>query len=79
VPRTCTVRQALEAWGQQPSPWPLWVEKPGRPQDEAPRRGRGQRVRRSVEGEWREGRVPQAILRCVVVHSSQLAHQQTQT
>jgi transposase len=78
-PRTCTVRQELEAWGQQQSAFPLLVEKPGRTQDEAPRRWRGQSVMRSVEVEWSDGRVTQEILRFVVVHSSQLAHQQTQT
>src|SRR3954452_25560633 len=30
VPRTCAVRQELEAWGQQQSVFPLWVEKSGR-------------------------------------------------
>src|SRR6266487_5616595 len=38
VPRTCTVRQELEAWGQQQPTLPLLVEKPGRTKDEAPRR-----------------------------------------
>ena len=36
VPRTCAVRQALEAWGQHQSVLPLLVEKPGRTKDEAP-------------------------------------------
>src|SRR5262249_36846233 len=30
VPRTCTVRQELEAWGQQQATLPLLLEKPGR-------------------------------------------------
>ena len=30
VPRTCAVRQELEAWGQQQPVFPLLVEKPGR-------------------------------------------------
>ena len=30
VPRTCAIRQALEAWGQQQPALPLLVEKPGR-------------------------------------------------
>src|SRR5262250_3875142 len=38
VPRTCAVRQDLAAWGREPPTWPLWVEQPGRPHDEAPRR-----------------------------------------
>jgi hypothetical protein len=51
VPRTCAVRQDLEAWGQQPPGFPLVVEKPGRTKDEAPRRWHGPRVRRWVEVE----------------------------
>src|SRR5512132_2187600 len=78
VPRTCAVRQALEAWGQQQSALPLLVEKPGRTKAEAPRRWHGQSMMRQVEVEYRDGRVAQAALRFVVVHSSQLAQQQTQ-
>jgi hypothetical protein len=36
-------------------------------------------VRRQVEVEYEEGRIAQETLRFVVVHSSQLAQQQTQT
>jgi transposase len=79
VPRTCAVRQELEAWGQQQSALPLLVEKPGRTKDEAPRRWHGQSVRRQVEVEYSDGRVAGAVLRFVVVHSSQLAQQQAQT
>jgi transposase len=79
VPRTCTVRQELETWGQQQSALPLLMQKPGRIKDEAPRPGRGQSVTRPVEVEWRDERVTQERLRCVVVHSSQLAQQQAQT
>ena len=79
VPRTCAVRQELEAWGQQQPALPLLVEKPGRTRDEAGRRWRGQSVIRQVEVEYREGQVAQAALRFVVVHSSQLAQQQAQT
>jgi len=79
VPRTCTVRQELEVWGQQQSTVPLLVEKPGRTQDEPPRRWQGQSVCRHVEVEYSDGRVAQEELRFVVVHSSQLAQQQTQT
>jgi hypothetical protein len=76
VPRTCAVRQAREAWGQQPSALPLLVEKPGRTKDEAPRRWQGQRVMRLVEVESRAGRGAQEAGRVVGVHSSQLAQQQ---
>ena len=79
VPRTCAVRQELEAWGQQQSALPLLVEKPGRTKDEAPRHWHGQSVIRQVEVEYRDGQVAPAEVRFVVVHSSQLAHQQTQT
>src|SRR5215217_15213 len=79
VPRTCSVRQDLEAWGQQQPALPLLVEKPGRTQDEAPRRWHGQSVMRPVEVEYRDGRVVQEEVRFVVIHSSQLAQQQAQT
>ena len=79
VPRTCAVRQDLEAWGPQQPALPLLVEKPGRTKDEAPRRWHGQSVIRQVEVEYSEGRIAMEELRFVVVHSSQLAEQQTQT
>jgi hypothetical protein len=79
VPRTCAVRQELEAWGQQQSALPLLVEKPGRTTAEAPRRWHGQSVVRQVEVEDSDGRVSVEALRFVVVHASPLAHQQTQT
>jgi transposase len=79
VPRTCAVRRELEAWGRQQPALPILVEKPGRTQNEKPRRWHGQSVLRQVEVEYSEGRVVQEALRFVVVHSSQLAQQQTQT
>ena len=79
VPRTCAIRQELEAWGQQHPTLPLLVEKPGRTKDEAPRHWHGHSVLRQVEVEYSDGRVALETLRFVVVHSSQLAHQQTQT
>jgi transposase len=79
VPRTCAIRQELETWGQQQSTLPLLVEKPGRTKDEAPRRWHGQSMIRQVEVEDSDGRVVSEALRFVVVHSSQLAHQQIQT
>jgi transposase len=79
VPRTCTVRQELAAWGQQQATLPLLVEKPGRTKAEAPRRWHGHSVCRQVEVEYRDGRVAQETLRFVVVHASQLAQQQTQS
>src|SRR5256885_2635114 len=79
VPRTCAVRQELEAWARQPPALPLLVEKPGRTKDEARRRWHRLSVRRRVEVEYSDGRVASEALRFVVVHSSQLAQQQTQT
>jgi transposase len=78
VPRTCAVRQELEAWGQQQPTFPLLIEKPGRTKDEAPRHWHGQSVLRQVAVEYSDGRVVSEALRFVVVHSSQLAQQQTQ-
>jgi transposase len=78
VPRTCAVRQELAAWGRAQPPLPLLAEKPGRTQHEAPRRWHGHSVRRQVEVEYSDGRVALETLRFVVVHSSQLAQQQTQ-
>ena len=79
VPRTCSVRQELEAWGQQQSPLPLLVEKPGRTKLEAPRRWHGQSVMRQVEVEYRGGRTAQEEVRFVVGRSSQLAQQPAQS
>ena len=78
VPRTCAIRQDLEAWGQQQAALPLLVEKPGRTKAEAPRRWHGHSVLRRVEVEYSKGRVVQEELRFVVVHSSQLAQQHAQ-
>ena len=75
VPRTCAVRQEVEAWGQQHSPLPLLLEKPGRTRQELPRRWHGQSVIRSVAVEDADGRQDVAELRFLVVHSSQLASQ----
>jgi transposase len=78
VPRTCTVRQELEAWGRAQPALPLVLEKPGRTKEEPPRRWHGQSVMRRVEVEYSDGRVTSEALRFVVVHSSHLAQQQTQ-
>ena len=79
VPRTCAVRQELEAWGREPSALPLLVAKPGRCKAEAPRYWHGHSVMRQVEVEYSDGQIAAVDLRFVIVHSSQLAHQQTQT
>jgi transposase len=75
VPRTCAVRQDVEAWGQQHDALPLLLEKPGRTRQEPPRRWHGQSVVRRVPVEYADGRLDVAEIRFLVVHSSQLAHQ----
>src|SRR5215217_1749522 len=75
VPRTCAVRQEVEAWGQQHGALPLLLEKPGRTRQEPPRRWHGQSVVRRVPVEYADGRRDMAEIRFLVVHSSQLAHQ----
>jgi transposase len=75
VPRTCAVRQEVEAWGQQHGALPLLLEKPGRTRQEPPRRWHGQSVVRRVPVEYAGGRLDVAEIRFLVVHSSQLAHQ----
>jgi transposase len=75
VPRTCAVRQEVEAWGQQHRALPLLLEKPGRTRQEPPRRWHGQSVVRRVPVEYADGRLEVAEIRFLVVHSSQLAHQ----
>jgi transposase len=77
VPRTCAVRQEVEAWGQQQGSLPLLLDKPGRTRQEPPRRWHGASVVRQVEVEYAAGRLEMAELRFLVVHSSQLAHQTT--
>src|SRR5499426_2235978 len=79
VPRTCAVRQELEAWGQQQPRLPLLLEKPGRTKADVCRRWHGQSVYRLVEVEDSAGRVTQEEVRFVVVHSSQLAQPHAQT
>jgi hypothetical protein len=75
VPRTCAVRQELEAWGPQQGALPVWLAKPGRTRQESPRQWHGQSVMRRVEVEDSDGRVALEALRFVVVHSNQLAQQ----
>jgi transposase len=75
VPRTCAVRQEVEAWGQQHGALPLWLEKPGRTRQEPPRCWHGQSVIRRVPVEYADGHLDMAEIRFLVVHSSQLAQQ----
>jgi hypothetical protein len=41
VPRTCAMRQELEAWGQRQTSLPLLVDKPGKRRQDAPVGGMG--------------------------------------
>jgi transposase len=75
VPRTCAVRQEMEAWGQQHGALPLLLEKLGRTRQEPPRRWHGQSLVRRVPVEYADGRLDVADIRFLVMHSSQLAHQ----
>jgi hypothetical protein len=75
VPRTCAVRQELEAWGQQQGTLPLLLETPGRTRQEPPRQWHGQSVIRRVAVEYPDGRQAVEELRFLVVHSSQVAQQ----
>jgi hypothetical protein len=79
VPRTCAIRQALEAWGQPQPTLPLLVEQPGRPRQETPRQWHGQSVPRQGDVAYSDGRVGQEGWRFVVVHSRQLAQQHAHT
>ncbi len=75
VPRTCAIRQEVEAWGQHQSSLPLLLEKPARRRQERPRQWYGLSVRREVDVEYRDERVAVAPMRFVAVYSTQLAQQ----
>src|SRR2546428_555985 len=71
VPRTCAVRQEVEAWGQQHGALPLVLEKPGRTRQEPPRRWHGHSVVRRVPVEYADGRLdvhPEALVPCEDAH-----------
>jgi transposase len=73
VPRTCGIREEVEAWGQKQSSLPLLVDKPARRRPDAPRRWYGRSLIRDVEVEYEDGRIEFAPVRFVAVYSSQLA------
>jgi transposase len=73
VPRTCAIRQEVEAWGQRHVSLPLLLEKPGKRRSDAPRRWYGRSVTRQVEIEDSEGQITLAPMRFVAVYSTQLA------
>ena len=78
VPRTCAIRQEVEAWGQQQRSLPLLLEKPGRRRQDTPRRWYGRSVTRQVEVDYEDGRVALEPIRFVAVYSHQLAQQHAQ-
>ena len=73
VPRTCGIRQAVEAWGQQQASLPLLLERPAKRQGDGPRRWYGRSVIREVEIEDQAGHVTLAPLRFIALYSTQLA------
>ncbi len=75
VPRTCAIRQEVEAWGQHQSSLPLLLEKPARRRQERPRQWYGRSVLREVDVEYSDERVAVAPMRFVAVYSTQLAQQ----
>ena len=78
VPRTCAIRQEVEAWGQRQSSLPLLLDKAARRRQDKLRRWYGRSVTREVEVEYEDGRVALAPVRFVAVYSTQLAEQQEQ-
>src|SRR5215470_17568698 len=75
VPRTCGVRQEWESWGPRQDGLSLWLVKPGRTRQEPPRRWHGRSGTRRVPGAYTDGRLDEADLRFLVVHSTQWAPQ----
>lgn len=73
VPRTCGIRQEVEAWGQTQSSLPLLVDKPARRRRDAPRQWYGRSLTREVEVEYHDGHIELAPVRFVAGYSSQLA------
>lgn len=73
VPRTCGIRQEVEAWGQKQSSLPLLIDKPARRRQEAPRRWYGRSLRREGEVEYADGRIAPSPVRFVAVYSTPLA------
>lgn len=75
VPRTCGIRQEVEAWGQRQVSLPLLLERPAKRQGDGPRRWYGRSVMREVEVEDQEGHVTLAPMRFIALYSTQLAQQ----
>jgi hypothetical protein len=68
VPRTCGIRQEVEAWGQRQGSLPLSFERPAKRQGDAPGRWYKRSAIREVEVEDGEGHValhPSGLSRCI--------------
>jgi hypothetical protein len=79
VPRTCSIRQEVEAWAQQPSSLPWVLDNPARRRTDTPQRWYGRSLTREVEVEYGDGRIALAPVRFVAGYSNQLAQQQENT
>ena len=79
VPRTCGIRQEVEAWGQRQASLPLLLERPAKRQGDGPRRWYGRSVMREVEVEDEKGHVTLAPIRFIALYSTQLAQQHEQS
>jgi transposase len=79
VPRTCGIRQEVEAWGQRQVSLPLLLERPAKRHGDGPRRWYGRSVMREVEVEDQAGRVTLAPIRFIALYSTQLAQQHEQS
>jgi transposase len=79
VPRTCAIRQEVEAWGQRQVSLPLLLERPAKRQGDGPRRWYGRSVIREVEVEDEKGHVALAPIRWMAVYSTQVARQHEQS
>jgi transposase len=79
VPRTCSIRQEVEAWGQRQVSLPLLLERPAKRQGHGPRRWYGRSVMREVEVEDEKGHVTLAPIRFIALYSTQLAQHHEQS
>jgi transposase len=79
VPRTCSIRQEVEAWGQRQVSLPLLLERPAKRQGDGPRRWYGRSVMREVEVEDEKGHVTLAPIRFIALYATQLAQHHEQS
>ena len=78
VPRTCSIREEDEDWGQHQVSLPLLLERPAKRHGEMPRRWYGRSVKRKIEVEYQDGAIALAPIRFLAVYSTQLAQQHEQ-